>query len=122
MLRCSIASPYGIMRKISPPGFWGTASGKGSLETMPISKEEKQSEKAKYARGERDSGSPEVQIALMTQRIRSLTQHLARHKKDYASRRGLLQLVGKRSRLLKYLARRDVARYEKLIESLQLRK
>ncbi|MGQ9590198.1 MAG: 30S ribosomal protein S15 [Planctomycetota bacterium] len=89
---------------------------------MPISKEERAAEKAKHARGPSDCGSTEVQVALMTQRIRALSEHLAVHKKDHAGRRGLLQLVGKRSRLLKYLARRDVSRYQKLIESVGLRK
>lgn len=89
---------------------------------MPILKEERVAERAKFARSERDCGSTEVQVALMTQRIRSLTDHLAGHKKDHASRRGLLLMVGRRTRLLRYLARRDFARYQKLIESLGLRK
>jgi small subunit ribosomal protein S15 len=83
---------------------------------------ERKEVREKYARKPGDSGSPEVQAALMSQRIRNLTEHLASHKKDHASRRGLLMLVGKRSKLLKYLARTDVARYQKLIESLGLRK
>jgi len=69
-----------------------------------------------------DTGSPEVQIALMTERINELTEHLRQHKKDHASRRGLLKLVGKRSALLKYLTREDPARYRKMVEALKLRK
>jgi len=78
--------------------------------------------RAEYRQHERDSGSPEVQVALFTARINHLTEHLKVHKKDFASRRGLLQLVGKRARLLKYLARVDAARYRRLIERLELRK
>lgn len=89
---------------------------------MTTTKEERQAFRETYARGAGDSGSPEVQVALMTQRIRYLTDHLGRHKKDHASRRGLLMLVGKRTRLLRYLARTDFGRYQKLIESLGLRK
>ncbi|HVR74650.1 MAG TPA: 30S ribosomal protein S15 [Planctomycetota bacterium] len=89
---------------------------------MSVTKEERQTLLKKYARSPTDSGTPEVQVAVMSQRIKNLTHHLASHKKDHASRRGLLMLVGKRSTLLKYLARRDVGRYQKLIESLGLRK
>ena len=71
---------------------------------------------------ETDSGSPEVQIALMTERISELTEHLRFHKKDHATRRGLLCLVGKRSALLKYLRRRNEGRYRKLIGALNLRR
>jgi small subunit ribosomal protein S15 len=69
-----------------------------------------------------DSGSPEVQIALMTQRINSLIEHFSIHKKDYHSRTGLMKLVGQRKRLLEHLKKVDVARYEKLIQKLNLRK
>jgi small subunit ribosomal protein S15 len=89
---------------------------------MSTTTDERKEVREKYARKPGDSGSPEVQTALMSQRIRNLTEHLASHKKDHASRRGLLMLVGKRSKLLKYLARQDVSRYQKLIESLGLRK
>ena len=75
-----------------------------------------------FARGTGDTGSPEVQVALLTQRIRRLTDHLSRNKKDHATRRGLLMLVGQRSKLLRYLARRDVNRYQQLIQRLGLRK
>lgn len=69
-----------------------------------------------------DTGSPEVQVALLTQRIRGLTDHLSSHKKDHATRRGLLMLVGRRTKLLRYLARKDHSRYKALIQSLGLRK
>lgn len=75
-----------------------------------------------YARKEGDTGSPEVQVALLTQRIKHLTAHLSGHKKDHATRRGLLKLVGRRAKLLRYLARSSPERYRKLIESLGLRK
>lgn len=73
-------------------------------------------------RSESDTGSPEVQIALMTEKIKDLTEHLRTHKKDFACRRGLLQTVGKRSAMLKYLRGRDEGRYQKVIEKLGLRK
>ena len=69
-----------------------------------------------------DSGSSDVQIALLTERIKQLTEHLKVHRKDHHSRRGLLKLVGQRRRLLRYLSRTDVARYRKLIASLGLRR
>ena len=75
-----------------------------------------------YATHEGDTGSPEVQVALLTSRILDLTEHLKSHKKDHASRRGLLQMVGKRSGLLKYLSGTDRQRYTTLIGRLGLRK
>jgi small subunit ribosomal protein S15 len=75
-----------------------------------------------YARTPNDSGSAEVQVALLSGRIEQLTQHLAGHKKDHHSRVGLLRLVGKRRRLLDYLHSRDVARYRGLIEKLGIRR
>lgn len=75
-----------------------------------------------YATVEGDTGSPEVQVALLTKRINDLTEHVKLHKHDHHSRRGLLQLVGKRRRLLKYLADKDIARYRSLIERLGLRR
>ncbi len=77
---------------------------------------------AKHGRGEGDTGSPEVQIALLTDRIVHLTDHLSTHKKDHHSRRGLLMLVGRRRRMLDYLAAIDVERYRSLIAELGLRK
>ena len=75
-----------------------------------------------YATVEGDTGSPEVQVALLTKRINDLTEHVKLHKHDHHSRRGLLQLVGKRRRLLKYLAHKDIQRYRSLIERLGLRR
>lgn len=77
---------------------------------------------AEYANDEHDSGSPEVQVALLTARINHLTEHLKTHNKDHHSRRGLLQLVGRRRRLLGYLQRTDVERYRTLIKRLGLRR
>ena len=75
-----------------------------------------------YRIHESDTGSPEVQVALLTERINDLADHLKTHKKDHASRRGLLKMVGKRSALLRYLTAKDRQRYQKLIERLGLRK
>ena len=77
---------------------------------------------AEYGLKEGDTGSPEVQVALLTERIRYLTQHFQTHKKDHHSRRGLLKLVGQRRRLLKYVKGQDPARYQSLIERLGLRR
>jgi len=71
---------------------------------------------------ESDTGSPEVQIALLTQRIASITEHLKVHKKDHHTRRGLLMLVGQRRRLLDYIKNKDITRYRKLIKALKIRK
>ena len=87
-----------------------------------ISKEKKTAIIAEYARGEGDTGSPEVQIAILTARIEELQEHFDMHKKDHHSRRGLLKMVGKRRNLLAYLKNKDVARYRALIERLGLRK
>lgn len=70
----------------------------------------------------KDTGSPEVQVSILTERINQLTDHLRTHKKDFHSRRGLLMMVGKRRRLLQYLSREDIARYRGLIEKLGLRR
>ena len=75
-----------------------------------------------YATSEGDTGSPEVQIALLTQRIKDLTEHSREHKHDHHSRRGLLLLVGQRRRLLNYLQKTDIARYRSIVESLGLRR
>ena len=76
----------------------------------------------RFARSKGDTGSPEVQVALLSQRIKSLTEHLKEHKKDHSTRRGLLMLVGQRAKLLRYLAREDVERYRTLIGELGLRR
>ena len=75
-----------------------------------------------FKRHEGDSGSPEVQVALLTDRINHLTEHLREHKHDYSTRRGLLKLVGQRRRQLRYLSKRDVDRYHTLLEQLGLRR
>ena len=77
---------------------------------------------AQYRVHESDTGSPEVQIALLTQRINHLTEHLKTHRKDHSSRRGLLKMVGRRASLLKYLANQDRRRYQAVIERLGIRK
>lgn len=87
-----------------------------------ISKEKKAELIAAYGRQPGDTGSPEVQIAILTERIRELTEHLKVHQKDHHSRRGLLKMVGKRRNLLAYLKSKDVERYRALIEKLGLRK
>lgn len=87
-----------------------------------MTKERKQEIIMTYKREENDTGSPEVQIALLTERINELTEHLKVHTKDNHSRRGLLKMVGKRRNLLSYLARKDEARYKEIVEKLNLRK
>ncbi|HIP47186.1 MAG TPA: 30S ribosomal protein S15 [Campylobacterales bacterium] len=74
-----------------------------------------------FARGENDTGSPEVQVALISNRISYLTEHLKENKKDHSSRLGLLKLVGQRKRLLRYLKKRDYARYQEIIKTLNIR-
>ena len=87
-----------------------------------ISKEEKQQVIAQYKRHEGDTGSPEVQIAILTNRINSLTEHLNKNPHDHHSRRGLLQMVGKRRNLLAYLTKIDIERYRSIIAQLGIRK
>lgn len=87
-----------------------------------ISKEKKQEIIAAYGRSANDTGSSEVQIALLTQRINELTEHLKKNPKDHHSRRGLLKMVGQRRGLLEYLKKKDLESYRKLIERLGLRK
>ena len=89
---------------------------------MAIAVEAKKKLIADHQRGGTDTGSPEVQVAVLTERISQLTEHLRTHKHDYASRRGLLMMVGRRSRLLRYLARKDREAYQSLIKRLGLRK
>jgi len=89
---------------------------------MPLTKDRKQELIGRYGRSGEDTGSAEVQIALLTTRINELTEHLRFHKKDHHSRRGLLSLVGRRRRLLDYLARTDLESYRKLIAELGLRR
>lgn len=87
-----------------------------------ISSEQKSEIVRKYGKDENDTGAPEVQIAIFTQRINELTEHLKLHSKDHSTRRGLLKLVGKRRRLLDYLIDRDIERYRSIIKQLGIRK
>ena len=89
---------------------------------MTITADKKTQLIGQFRRTDKDSGSPEVQVALLTERINGLTEHMHQHEKDYASRRGLLMMVSKRNSLLKYLSRTDRAKYQELIGQLGLRK
>lgn len=89
---------------------------------MPLDAAVKQQIMSEYATVEGDTGSPEVQVALLTRRIADLTEHMKQHKHDFHTQRGLLQLVGRRRRLLRYLESKDVQRYRSLIERLGLRR
>ncbi len=89
---------------------------------MPLTKEQKQEFVKKFGKTANDSGSPEVQIALLTQRINELSAHFSSHVKDHHSRQGLLKMVGKRRRLLDYLQGKNIERYRKVIQDLDLRK
>lgn len=89
---------------------------------MALSKEKKAEIIKKYAKSEQDTGSAEVQIAILTEEIKNLTEHLKEHKHDFHSRRGLLMKVGKRRSLLNYLIKEDVTRYRAIVKSLGLRK
>ncbi|MEO6939359.1 MAG: 30S ribosomal protein S15 [Candidatus Kapaibacterium sp.] len=89
---------------------------------MPVTKEGKQELATRFGENPQDTGKTEVQIAILTANINSLTPHFQVNKKDHHSKRGLLKMVGKRRRLLDYLAKKDVARYRKLIVDLEIRK
>jgi small subunit ribosomal protein S15 len=89
---------------------------------LSLTKEKKTEVIGKFASHEGDTGSPEVQVALLTARINDLTEHLRTHRKDHHSRRGLLMLVGQRRRLLNYLNRHDVERYRSIVQELGLRR
>ena len=89
---------------------------------MSITAERKSEVIKEYAKGNNDTGSPEVQIAILSERIKNLTEHLQSHEKDFHSRRGLLVMVGQRRRLLDYLKAKDNKRYDSLIERLGLRR
>jgi small subunit ribosomal protein S15 len=100
---------------VSPPGAIFT-------DRMTLTVDQKQEIVSKHGKDANDTGSAEVQIALLTARVNELTEHLRTHKKDHHSRRGLLMLVGKRRRLLNYLQRTDLDRYRALIKELGLRR
>jgi len=89
---------------------------------MTVTAERKQELVARFGQGDGDTGTTEVQVALLTERINDLTEHLRTHGKDHHSRRGLLMLVGRRRRLLRYLQRKDVERYRSLVQELGLRR
>ena len=89
---------------------------------MALVKEQKSQIIQEHRRGDADTGSPEVQVAILSRRISDLTEHLKTHKEDHHSRRGLLQMVGRRRRLLDYLRREDIERYRALIARLGLRR
>jgi len=89
---------------------------------MPLTKERKKELVKKFGKDENDTGSPEVQVALLTERINDLTDHFKTHVKDFAGRRGLLKLVGQRRNLLNYVRRSNIERYRTLINELGLRK
>lgn len=89
---------------------------------MPFDSEKKRQIIVKYRLHEGDTGSPEVQIAILTERIKSLSGHFELHKKDHTSRRGLLQLVGQRRRFLNYLKKQDPMRYKKVLDEMGLRR
>jgi small subunit ribosomal protein S15 len=91
-------------------------------DSLTLAKEAKQEIVGKHGRAENDTGSAQVQIALLTARVNELTEHLRAHPKDHYSRRGLLKLVGRRRRLLQYLQRRDLEGYRALIQELGLRR
>lgn len=88
---------------------------------MPLNKEEKENIVSKFGENNTDTGSSTVQIALLTSRIRQLTEHVKNNKKDNHSRRGLVMLVGQRKRLMKYLRRKDLEKYEKVVNELNIR-
>ena len=88
---------------------------------MPLNKDEKEKIVSKFGENNADTGSSSVQIALLTSRIRQLTEHVTNNKKDNHSRRGLVMLVGQRKRLMKYLRRKDLEKYEKVVNELNIR-
>ncbi len=89
---------------------------------MALNTEAKKAIMAEFKLHDSDTGSPEVQVALLTTRIKEITEHLKIHKKDYHTRRGLLKLIGQRRKLLDYIMKKDIVRYRKLIKALELRK
>ena len=106
----------------SPDPLLGSSADKIINEVKKMTVEQKQAIIAEYATHEGDTGSPEVQIALLTTRINELTEHLKVHKKDHHSRRGLLKMVGHRRNLLAYLTKVDIERYRAIIKRLGIRK
>ncbi len=99
-----------------------TSQGVEEAKEMPLAKERKSEVIEKFRTHGTDTGSPEVQVAILTERITYLTSHFKTHKKDHHSRRGLLKLVGQRRRLLDYLKEKDINRYRTIIQDLGLRR
>jgi small subunit ribosomal protein S15 len=99
-----------------------TANHRDEEDGLALTKEAKQEATKRFGKNAKDTGSPEVQIAMLTERINGLTEHLRTHKKDHYSRRGLLTLVGRRRRFLNYLQKKDVEGYRALIKELGLRR
>ncbi|PKN73152.1 MAG: 30S ribosomal protein S15 [Candidatus Cloacimonetes bacterium HGW-Cloacimonetes-3] len=89
---------------------------------MPLTPEAKTAIMVEFKLHESDTGSPEVQVAMLTRRIKDITEHLKVHAKDFSTRRGLLKLIGQRRRLLDYLKRKDISRYRSIIKALGIRK
>jgi small subunit ribosomal protein S15 len=110
------------MRTVAVPAAGATSTQRTPQEGRPMALQAKADIVAKYGATANDTGSPEVQIALLTDRIAHLTEHLKAHPKDHHSRRGLLMLVGRRRRMLDYINAIDVERYRKLIADLGLRR
>ena len=102
--------------------YFSSVKSEKNIGGVIMTKERKEEIIKTYRRDEKDTGSPEVQIALLTERINDLTEHLKIHKKDNHSRRGLLKMVGSRRNLLNYLAKKDVQRYRDIVAKLGLRK
>jgi len=104
------------------PGDEDLGRARTTRRSVALTTEQKKSIMAEYATVEGDTGSPEVQIAMLTKRIRDLTEHLKEHKHDHHTRRGLLALVGRRKRLLNYLQKTDIERYRTIISRLEIRR
>ena len=114
-----VAEAREILREVRGQG---QAVDRYPVASMPLTKDRKQELIGKYGRSGEDTGSAEVQVALLTERINELTEHLRTHSKDHHSRRGLLMMVGKRRRMLRYLERSDLERYRSLVAELGLRR
>lgn len=121
-LVCGV-SPYGnFLLEITPAAYYAYGKIYKRGVFIMMRKEEKTAVIEANRTSENDTGSPEVQIAILTKRINDLTEHLKVHKKDHHSRRGLLKMVGHRRNLLNYLAKKDINRYRAIVEKLGLRK
>ena len=122
MIQCPSMSRGSVIGRLQPLLNLGRLIKEKKEDHDMIAKEKKQAIMAEYARTEGDTGSPEVQIAVLTARINELTEHFKANPKDHHSRRGLLKMVGQRRGLLAYLKKTDIERYRSLIERLGLRK